>query len=208
MGRGDSGVCLVRSKSPGDSGSECADAQSSGILMHAYLASFLRAVRGQEVEVTVLEEPQANSWQTNPGTETTGLGGKHSRCPGSMGQRQEACLSDKAETISCWKNSPSKISFTQHVLELVAWMQPQVPRSGVHTPRRCRVSHGEATGSISFNFWKNEKCLCHSDRNAGVTVCEAVPLTDGLCLVWSLSRAMAGHGGRGDSWESLRAEEE
>lgn len=71
------------------------------------------------------------------------------------------------------------------------------------------MSHGEATGSISFNFWKNEKCLCHSGRNAGVTVCEAVPWTDdGLCLVWSLkAEPWQDMEAGGTVKESLRAEE-
>ena len=98
---------------------------------------------------------------------------------GPWGQQQEACLSDK---VDHFLQGPDQLPSAQHVLKLVAWMHPQLPRSGAHTPRRCRVSHGEAIGGSSFHFWKNGKCLCRSDHSAGAAGCEAVPPGQMACV--------------------------
>lgn len=110
MGRGDlECVWSVEQKSPGDSGSECADARGSGILMHAYLASFLRAVwvRGSS---QCWKQPQANSWQRTLVLRPQAWVENTAGAQGPWGQRQEACLSDKADHFLL-ENSPSKISF-------------------------------------------------------------------------------------------------
>lgn len=107
MGRGDlECVWAVEQTSPGDSGSKCADARGSGILMHARLASSLWAewVRGSS---QCWKQPQASSWQRTlllrPQTWMENTAGTQ----GSWGRRQEACLSDKVDHFLPGPDQPS-----------------------------------------------------------------------------------------------------
>ena len=166
------GVWAVDRTNPGGPGSEHADARGSGILEHAHLASSLWGgpVRGSSQDWRVVLCQQL---ATNPGTKTTGLDGKHGRCPA-----QEARLLDKMDHFLPRPDQSS----AQHILELVAWRQPWFPSAGAHAPRRCRASDREATGNVIFDFLNNEKCTCRSDHTAGATGREAVPAGQMPCV--------------------------
>ena len=134
-------------------------------------------------------------------------GWKTQQVPRGHGTGGRKLVSQTRWTISCW--GQTSLPSAQHVLELVAWMQPQGPRSVAHTPRRRRATCGEATGSMSFGFWKNEKCPFRSDHSSGASGCEAVPPRQVACVYSGPRRQSHGRTWRqGNSWESLEAEEE
>lgn len=163
--------------------------------MHAYLASFfLRAVwvRGS---LQCWKQPQANSWQRTLGTETTGLGGKHSRCPGSMGPATGSLSSDKADHFLL-ENSPKNFLPPSMFWSWWRGCNLRSLRSGVHTPRRCRVSHGKPQAALVLIFGRMRN-VCVIQTAMAVSLCVRLcPWTDGLCLVWSL---------KAEPWQDMEA---